>query len=363
MEKAICIAKRELRDCYQEHGPVAGTHHFSDYWGRDGFFALQGSIAIGDTDIAKNMVDLFFANQRKDGLIPYRILNGPVTLGKYFGHSKKFKEPIPCYKLRETGSLVLDGTTLCLMTLAQLCNAGKVDPHQYDSKVEHALNFLKTREKHGLLWDGAMCEWNDSVNKWGNLLYSNVIYWNMYHELGDTEMQDEIGHKLRQRLWNGKFFADWYDHSRQDYFYPFGNLLAVAWGLATPKETESILAEAEKAKVDFTLESNTPKYPQGRVWWFNRLTGMGDYQNQGTLWWQPVCAYVAALVKAGRVAEAREQFTLMTRKIEEDEKIWECYERDGKPVKRILYRAEQPFAWAAGQILWVKNLLDSSNDT
>lgn len=356
-EKAREIAIRELRACYQEHGPVAGTHHFTDYWGRDGYFALQGSLAIGDTEIAEKLVNLFFAFQRKDGLLPYRVMNGPVTVGKYFGKPGKYKEPSPSYNLRGYGSPVLDGTTLSLMTLAQLWKAGKIELDKYAHKVELALNYLTSKEKNGLLWDGPMCEWNDAVTKWGNLLYSNIIYWNMYRELGDIAKQDQIADSLRSRLWNGRFFADWHDHKRQDFFHPFGNLMAIAWGLASPEEARSILDEAEKSRVQFTLESNTPKYPQNRVWWLNRVIGIGDYQNQGMLWWQPVCAYVVALAKTGRLDEARKQFNLMTEKIVEDDSIWECYERDGRPAKRTLYRAEQPFAWAAGLILWAENHL------
>lgn len=356
-EKTVDIASRELRSCYQEHGPVAGTHHFTDYWGRDGFFALQGSLAIGDTEIAKQMVDLFLNHQRSDGLIPYRVMNGPITIMKYFGHPKRYSEPKPSYELRERGPLVLDGTTLSIMTLAQLWKTGQIEVEHYASKVEKALDFLKTREKFGLLWDGVMCEWNDAALKQGNLLYSNIIYWNMYRELGDDTKQAEIAQNLRERLWNGSFFADWHDDKRWDYFNPFGNLLAVAWGLATPEETESILQTAEDAKIQFTLESNTPKYPSKLVWWFSRLIGIGDYQNQGMLWWQPVCAYVVALAKSGRLKEAREQFSLMSKKIQADNKIWECYERDGRPAIRTLYRAEQPFAWAAGLILWANSYL------
>ncbi|TRZ51987.1 hypothetical protein D4S03_04135, partial [bacterium] len=149
------------------------------------------------------------------------------------------------------------------------------------------------------------------------------------------------------------------DHSRQDYFHPFGNLLAVAWGMTNDGETKSIMEESEKSKVGFTLESNTPKYPSKKIDLFNRLIGIGDYQNQGMLWWQPACAYVAALVKTGNLAEARTQMELMSKKVIEDQKISECYERDGRPVKRALYQAEQPFAWASGMYLWANSLVEN----
>ena len=115
-EKASRIATEELRACYQEGGIVAGTHHFTDYWGRDGFFASMGALAIQDFEVVRNMVDTFFDHQRADGMIPYRVMNGPVSIGKYFGQHKKYDKPVPTFKLRGFGPEVFDGTTLAVMT-------------------------------------------------------------------------------------------------------------------------------------------------------------------------------------------------------------------------------------------------------
>lgn len=349
------IAECELRLCYDKNGIVAGSHHFTDYWARDGFFACLGSLAIADYEVVIGMVDLFFSYQRPDGMLPYRVMNGPVTVGKYFGRSDRYKSPHPTYRLRGFGSEVKDGTILAVMILAKLIRAGKVDEAKYTIMIEKALKYLESKEIEGLLWDGEMSEWNDVVKKRGYLLYTNVLYWNMYRELGKLGKQNDIAKKLRERLWNGRYFADWNDGERRDYFYPFGNLLAIAWGFTGKQESNCILTEAERTKILFTLETNTPKYPSGLVWWVNRLVGMADYQNNGMLWWQPACAYVAALARVGEGDKANSQMKLMARKVVEDEKVWECYERDGRPVRRRWYRAEQPFAWAAGMIVWAKS--------
>jgi glycogen debranching enzyme len=358
IENAPQIATEELQACYMEGGIVAGKHHFTDYWGRDGFFASLGAMAIEDFEVVRSMVDTFFDNQRADGMIPYRVMNGPVNVGKYLGLKQKFEQPKPTFKLRGRGAEVLDGTTLAVMTLAQLWKKGEATVEKYAFKVEKALEYLRTKEKGGLLWDGEMCEWNDTAKKQGHILYSNIIYWNMFGELGLTKKQNEVGRKLREHLWNGKFFADWHDHKQQNYFHPFGNLLAVAWGMTNDKEANSILKETKKARVGFTLESNTPKYPNNKIDPLIRLMGIGDYQNKGMLWWQPACAYVAVLVKTGKIDEARKQMKMMSLKVVEDQKMYECYERDGRPVKRLVFRAEQPFAWAAGLYLWANSLVE-----
>ena len=353
------IASDSLRTCYLENGIIAGPHHFTDYWARDSFFAAFGSLAIGDTEIVDSLVSLFFSYQRPDGLIPYRIMRGPVSIKKYSGKPKLFKNPQPTYKLRGFGQIILDGTTLSIL-FATLLKRKDLIP-----QIKMALALLNSHEKHGLLWDGPMGEWNDSVWKWGNLLYSNIIYWYVYDRLATwtedfdptwskslKEKYSLLSHNLRERLWNGKYFADWHDYKRQDYLYPFGNCLAIAWGLTTNKETESILSECFDINCDFTLETNSPKYPWWRVDLFQRLAGMADYQNHGVLWWQPITTYLLALKHAGHQKQANEVANKIAQKILRDEDIYECYERDGSPVRRPLYSSEHPFAWASGLILW-----------
>jgi hypothetical protein len=203
------------------------------------------------------------------------------------------------------------------------------------------------------------------------LLYSNVIYWKSLKRLGDylkkinddragwfDTKQKSVAKSIRKRLWNGKFFADWYDYKRQDYFYPYGNLLAVLWGLTTPHESESILEEAGKLWFGFTLETNVPKYPWWRVDFLNHLIGMGDYQNQGVLWLQPGILYAAALAKVGRLKKSEAFLKLISDQILKFGGVYEAYERNGKPIQRIIYKSEQPFAWSAGLFLWANKIIE-----
>ena len=368
MEEARLIAQKDLRSCYKENGIVAGNHHFTDYWARDGYFAAFGSLALGDKEIVQKMVDMFLDFQKDSGLIPYRIMRGPVTLGKYFGHPKFYKTPKPTYRLRDFGPEVLDGTTLTLLFLALLGQSGWEKAKNHLTQVEKALNYLTLKEKHGLLWDGFMCEWNDVAYKLGNLLYSNVIYWKMYVELTNyyrsiknvrwkefEKKQSDIAVALRKRLWNGKFFSDWHDYKRQDYMYPFGNLFAIAWGLTTNSESNSIINEVKKYRMLFTIETNAPKYPWWRIGMLAHLTGMSGYQNMSLLWLQPATAYLEALKAVGNSDEFDIFASRIAQKVVEDGIIHECYERDGRPMQGALYTAEKPFAWSSGLLVKALN--------
>lgn len=359
LDKALNIATTSLRACYLSPAIVAGPHHFTDYWARDAYFGAFGSLSLGDTKIIDDTISLFFSYQRLDGLIPYRIMRGPISLAKYFGKPKLYRNPKPTYRLRGFGSEVLDGTTLTVLFAAITKRT------MYMSKITKALDYLETKERHGLLWDGPMAEWNDAVWKYGNLLYSNVIYWYMYDQLTQwsndfdpilskkyKEKTELIAIALRKHLWNGNYFSDWHDYKRQDYFYPFGNCLAIAWGLTTKSESTLILATCSKHTQSFTLETNSPHYPWWRVDFLQRLAGMADYQNHGILWWQPITTYLVALKKMEYLPLVKKVTNQIAQRIIADNQVFECHERNGSPVNRTLYRAEHPFAWAAGLIIW-----------
>ncbi len=360
---AVKITKKELRQCYSKNGILAGLHHFTDYWARDGFFASFGALAIYDNNIVEKMLALFFSFQRKDGLIPYRIMNSPVTPLKYFGIKIRYKNPRPSYRLRGLFKEVYDGTTLAIIF------SSKMGLKKYYKKIILGFEYLIKKEKHGLLWDGIMSEWNDTAYKFGSLLYSNLLYWYSYkcfNENLNTNKNNDLYEKhikkqklieeaIRKRLWNGKYFADWHDYKRQDYFYSFGNLLAVSFGLATKKETYSILEHAKKSKIKFTLETNIPKYPFWRIDLGHHLIGMADYQNKGLLWLHPANAYVSALAKAGRKKQAINHLEAVSEQILKYKGAFECYTRKGEPFKRLFLRSEHPFAWSSGMFLWAAN--------
>jgi len=187
-------------------------------------------------------------------------------------------------------------------------------------------------------------------------MYNRLAAWNkkIKHKNFDIykNKEKQIAKSLRERLWNGKYFADWNDYKKQNYFYPFGNCLAVAWGLTTENESKKILEECQKVKFNFTLETNSPKYPPWRIDPLQQLICMGNYQNKSTLWWQPVAAYLAALKKTAKIDEFNYAANKIGNKIISDGKVYECYNRKGKPLNKLVYKAERPFAWASGMLLW-----------
>src|SRR3989344_6785637 len=85
LESAESIARRDLLRCLTSEGIIAGTHHFVDLWARDGLFACLGALEVGEYTAVKTTIESFLAHQRRDGLIPYRVLRSRSTIGKYLG--------------------------------------------------------------------------------------------------------------------------------------------------------------------------------------------------------------------------------------------------------------------------------------
>ena len=215
------------------------------------------------------------------------------------------------------------------------------------------------------------CEWADALMKSGRTLYTNVLYFRAMGDMAwiakkmkrmdESRVYEAFVQKLRillnKELWNGTFFADWKDWKRQDYFATHPNMLAIIFGLATKRQAASILNIAKKqAWNGWTLVNSVPRYPIWRVPVFHILLGMRDYHN-GLLWLQPGILYAVALFVSGKSAEGRAVLSGIGKKIRASHGAHEVYEENGMPVRRLVYRSEQPFAWSSGLFVWASAIL------
>ena len=107
---------------------------------------------------------------------------------------------------------------------------------------------------------------------------------------------------------------------------------------------------------NFTIETNYPRYPFWRTGPFQFLVGMADYHNRGCLWLQPGITYAISLWKVGQKKEAKEFLERIAKHIVKYNGVYEVYEKDGTPVKRLFYQSEHPFAWSAGLFLYAFNM-------
>ncbi len=367
------IARDALMSCVTPYGIAAGTHHFVDLWARDSLFAIFGANVSGLSEVSKKTIETFLHHQRSDGLVPYLILRSRRGIGKYFGRHTYYKTPVAHFRSHMSFGVVPDGgvmTIIAARVFAQAAGDTRFLKKNYN-KLALVFFWYETRFKGGLVREWFQCEWADALLKSGRTLYTNVLYFRaakdlswMAKRLGKIRdgarfaaRSEEIRKLLNEQLWTGTFFADWKDWKRQDYFATHPNMLAIIFGLATRKQAASILAIARaRAWNGWTMENSTPKYPIWRVPFFHIAIGMRDYHN-GLIWLQPGILYALALYKIGNKNKARDVMNKIAQKIIEYNGVYEVYEKNGRPVKRLFYTSEHPFAWSAGLYLWVHRLI------
>ena len=362
IDKAYIIAQKSLKSCYNNYGVSAGKHHFVDIWARDSFFSLLGT---KDFSILKSNITSFLKFTDKNGFVPYRILLSSINLLKYYGKPILLNKPRPNYRSFQTGGLVVDGGLLLVILLNYYISQTKDYKFLNDNwiKIISIHNFYNKYRKNNLLHQDLLCEWYDAVYKPGYGLYLNVLYLKFLKDLSilanyqnDLSLKNScltiksvLTNDLLNKFWNGEFLIDWIDYKKHNVFNPNYNLLAVIFDVIDDMHQKIIIHSIDKRykQNDFFLETSYPKYPFWRIPFYNYMLGVGDYCN-GLKWLQSICLYSIALKRSGRQKDADRIIETVATKIVEYNDVYEVYESNGKPVNRLFYKSESPFAWNSG---------------
>ena len=269
--------------------------------------------------------------------------------------------------------------------------------------LEQALLWLRYQDSNGcgLLEVHEAADWADLLANRFNILYDNVLWYAalramaaMADALGEegggyAAMASDVRHKLRIVLWVGPEnneewgpscpgHAEWKCTLSQvdpvlikrpfflpymafrdygDYCDVFGNLLAILFGVANPAQEQRILdylyqvGIAEPYPVRVLHPVIYPGSKDWREYYRNNNLNLPDQYHNGGIWPFVGGFYVVALVKAGRLEEARKQLgklaevnCLGTRQ-EWEFNEW-CHGRTGRPMG---YPHQ---AWSAGMFIY-----------
>lgn len=360
------IAKDSLDKCSTELGFTAGVHHFVDLWARDSLFACLGDLQSIDS---WKTIETFKKYQREDGLIPYRIRRSSINLSKYFGKPKILKFAKADFRSFQSLYTVYDGgvTYILVASMRLLKNKSLKEYKIIKPSILKSIKYYANRFDGGLIHEGFLCEWADAVMKRGHTAYTNIIYASalkkflevleMFKEVNEVinvrELYIKIKDELYSKLWNGKYFSDYYFKKRHDYLAVHPNMLAVNLGLTNVEETEFIINEIEKYNVLKTgVKSNYPKYPWYLIPIQNYITGTADYHN-GIFWLQPWILYIGGLLKTKKTEKAHIEIKKLFEILSKHKIVFENYDKNWKPLKRLFYKTEGPFAWSSGLLLWI----------
>lgn len=380
-EKAVLIATADLRAGlerrYLPNGQrklvlCAGLRNFREPWARDFGFAGFGLAELNEVQAIKETLEVFLINQTTEGQFPVKVHSTGIIdryLHSLFGKQQPIYAPIRPKYLTAHDTISLDGNAL--LVIAGLNYLRRFDDEKFSDthwhSLKQALRWLETQasEEHGLLHQGAFTDWADSIARWGAIHYTNVLHWKAVHDFAEDAAkygyQEDYEYfsakeiRLREAI-NHHFWREdlgYYVTSSQfDLLSSDGNLLAVAWGLASKKQANAILDAMKGYGMAVPVPTQVTNRPYGTkyVALENRLAGIGHYHTSAAWLWLGAW-HVIALSRVGRIEEARQLLERIEQLIVRDEVVHEVYDKNGKYLSTFWYTSEAPLTWSAGMIV------------
>ena len=210
-------------------------------------------------------------------------------------------------------------------------------------------------------------DWADSIKRHGIIHYTNVLYWRALCEFGRDAViygypEDEAyfkakAERVRAKI-NEHFWSEELGFYRTSDQFPHilsssGNLLAIAWGLATPAQADAILDRMAAWEMAEPVPTQVTSEPYGAMFVAleNRLAGIPHYHTEAAWLWLGAW-HVVALSRSGRLEEACHLLERMAAVIVRDGVVHEVYGRDGEPLSTRWYSSEAPLTWSASLFVY-----------
>ncbi len=367
------IELRQLSNGDQKLILRAGWRNFREPWARDLSFAIFGLLEIGAVQAARESLETFLVYQRPNGQFPIK-LHSTNLLDRFMHSVFRREQPIraplqPKYKSGHN-TVSLDGNALLIIAAAYFVN--KTNDLKFAAAHLDALekgfhwleDFVSTDD--GLLCQSAFSDWADSIARTGRVLYTNVVYWKAARSLADVAgalgMADKARfyyHKAEMlcRAINDHFWREdlgYFVTSEQfDNLSSSGNLLAIAWKLASEDQAQHILDRMDEWNMAVPVPTRVVHMPYRSryVALENRLIGLGHYHTQAAWLWLGAW-HVIALLKTDRISEAETLLARIAEVVVRDGVVHEVYGPDGRFVARAWYISEAPLSWSAGMVVY-----------
>lgn len=337
LEKAHAILASECSPI----GLMASPEGFPHVWARDSVITSLGALlSPGHESCLKVSLQTLAGQQSELGAIPNNV---SVATGR----------------LDHTNAGSVDSNLWFILGHAfQHRASGDMDFLQAQwPALEKALLWLRYQDSNGcgLLEVHEAADWADLLANRFNILYDNVLWYAALRAMAEMaraqgldgsrydEMAGDVRHKIRIVLWVGaENESEWgptcpghteWKHTlgqvdsvlvKRPFFLPyvafrdygddcdvFGNLLAILFGVANPPQEKRILDYLRQVGIadPYPVRVLHPViYPGNKDWreyYRNSNLNLPDQYHNGGIWPFVGGFYVAALVKAGRMDEAR----------------------------------------------------------
>ena len=360
----------------------AGYRNFSESWARDFGFASYGLLTLKQYNPVKETLEAFFWHQTSDGQLPVKLHSVNVMtrfLHSFFEREQPTEVLLKPKYLSGHGAPSLDGQALLVIAalayVRETGNQGFLETHWDELKA--AMRWLDHYQKgpddDPLLHQGAFADWADSIARRGRVLYTNIVYWKALSEMAIAATQLRVQHEAVSyfvkaenalRAINRHFWRDdlgyFMTSDELTQLSSDGNLLAIAWGLTTPEQAESILRVMEGAKMAEPVPTRVthPSYPQQLIALENLLGGMASYHTNASWLWIGAW-HIIALARTGHMEEAKKLVTRILQIIVRDRQVHEVHAPNGTPLSSMWYTPEAPLTWNAGMVIYACHIFES----
>ncbi len=358
----------------------AGYRNFRESWARDFGFATFGLLALEQFDTVKDTLEAYLWHQEDDGRFPVKLHSIDVMtrfFHSFFGREQPVEKMLRPKFVTGHGTASLDGQALLVIAAQNYAREAEDSEflRQHWSQFKLAVQWLQLyRREPGdpLLYQSAYSDWADSVARRGRVLYTNVVYWKALSSMAEAaanldirqqakfyaEEADRVAHAIRDHFWRedlGYFVTS----ARLHQLSSDGNLLAIAWSLATTEQANSILTIMAEARMAEPVPTQVafPPYPPALIAIENRLGGMGNYHTSAAWLWIGAW-HVIALTKTNRLEEAQQFINRITEIIVRERQLNEAHGLNGKPLSSIWYKSESPLTWNAGMVLYAYKVFE-----
>ena len=377
------VQTRRLRNAKYMEVLHAGYRNFRESWARDFGFASYGLLALEQYATVRQTLESFLLYQTPSGQLPVK-LHSMDFVTRYFhsflGREQSTEGVLRAKYISAHGAPSLDGQAMLVIgALTYARQAKDLDFLKVHwGALVSAMRWLeehKLKAQDELLHQQSFADWADSVARRGTIHYTNVVYWRALMEMARTAIEldmsaaasfyknkaDAVAAAIQERFWRpdrGYFVtSDALPQLSSD-----GNLLAIAWELATPEQAHSILNAMEQAGMYTPVPTrctSTP-YPPELIAIANMLGGVPNYHTDAAWMWLGAW-HVIALCRCGDLTKAQELLSRMAAIIVKDKQIHEVYGPSGEPLASIWYKPEAPLTWNAGMFIYACKCFEEAN--
>lgn len=359
----------------------AGYRNFSESWARDFGFAAYGLLALKQYNPVKETLEAFLWHQKSTGQLPVKLHSVGVMTRFLYSYLRREQPNELLLKPKYVsghGAPSLDGQAMLVIAALKYTQATRnitfLKSHWEELKLAiHWLeSFGKGSAQEHLLYQGAFADWADSIARRGHVLYTNVVYWKALLEMAiaatwlDYE-QDAIDyyreaanvlHAINERFWHAEL-GYFVTSAELNQLSSDGNLLAIAWGLATREQAESILKVMERAKMAEPVPTRVthPSYPRHLIALENLVGGMANYHTDASWLWIGAW-HIIALVRTGHLEQAQKLVSRVLNVIVQDRQVNEVHAPSGKPLASMWYTPEAPLTWNAGMVIYACRIFE-----